>query len=262
MEDDVIFRFRTIKASSFRTLIEAVKEVLPETNMEINREGISIKSMDGTHLILVHLALEASAFDEFYCAATTIIGLNMVNMHKLIKTINNNEILSITMLKSDTTKIIIEIQNSQKQMETRYSLNLMDLDIENINPPPVVFPSVVKMNSTDFQKIIRDMNALGENVEILSSSDELQFRCKGDFAEQETVYNLRSREDEPTVPSTEIVQGVFTLKYLMLFTKCTSLSPTITMYLKNKWPVTIEYDVAGLGNIKMALAPISIKPPN
>lgn len=262
MEDEIIFRFRTIKANSFRTLIEAVKDLLPETNMEINRSGISIKSMDGTHLILVHLALEASAFDEFYCAETTIIGLNMVNMFKLIKTINNNEIISITMFKSDTTKIIIEIQNSHKQMETKYSLNLMDLDIETINPPPVVFPSVVKMSSQDFQKIIRDMNSLGENVEILSSSDELQFRCKGDFAEQETVYNLRSREDATEAPTSEIVQGVFMLKHLLLFTKCTALSPTITMYLKNKWPVTIEYDVAGLGNIKMALAPISVKPPN
>lgn len=261
MAEEVIFEFRTIKAAPFRTLIEAVKELLPETNMEISRDGISIKSMDGTHLILVHLSLEASAFDEFFCEETTIIGLNMVNMYKLIKTINNNEIISIKMLRSDTTKIIIEIQNSQKQMETRYSLNLMDLDIETINPPPVVFPSVVKMNSLDFQKIIRDMNSLGENVEILSSSDELQFRCKGDFAEQETVYNLRSREDDEPETS-EIVQGVFMLKHLLLFTKCTSLSPTITMYLKNKWPVTIEYDVAGLGNIKMALAPISVKPPN
>jgi hypothetical protein len=42
------------------------------------------------------------------------------------------------------------------------------------------------MPSLDLQKICRDMNALGEklDVEITSSGSDLIFKCMGDFAEQ------------------------------------------------------------------------------
>ena len=53
----------------------------------------------------------------------------------------------------------------------------------------------------------------------------------------------------------EIVQGVFALKHLCLFTKCTNLCNTIEMYLKNDYPLIICYSVANLGQIKLCLAP-------
>ena len=53
----------------------------------------------------------------------------------------------------------------------------------------------------------------------------------------------------------EIVQGVFALKHLVLFTKCTNLCNSIEMYLKNDYPLIIQYNVANLGAIKLCLAP-------
>ena len=54
----------------------------------------------------------------------------------------------------------------------------------------------------------------------------------------------------------EIVQGVFLLRHLVLFTKCTNLCNTIEMYLKNDYPLIIKYTVASLGEIKLCLAPM------
>jgi len=50
------------------------------------------------------------------------------------------------------------------------------------------------------------------------------------------------------------------LKHLVLFTKCTSLCSDISLYLKNDYPIIVEYNVAGLGEIKLALAPALTKP--
>jgi hypothetical protein len=58
-------------------------------------------------------------------------------------------------------------------------------------------------------------------------------------------------------PQKEIVQGYFLLKPLVLFTKCTAMSTDIMIYLKNNYPIIIEYSVAGLGEIRLALAPSS-----
>jgi proliferating cell nuclear antigen len=50
------------------------------------------------------------------------------------------------------------------------------------------------------------------------------------------------------------VQGVFLLKHLVLFTKCTNLCQNIELYLKNDFPLILRYTVANLGEVKLILA--------
>ena len=257
---DVLFRIRTVKAAPFRTLIEAIKDILTDANIEFDNTGMKIMAMDGTHTILVHLRLHASQFDEFHCPQKHILGVNMINFFKLVKTMSNNESIVLYMKKSDTTKLGIEILNGEKQKVTHFHLNLIELDVRPIEIPPVKFSSIITMPSVDFQKEIRDMHGLGEIVEIQSASQELTFRCKGDYAEMETVITFGQNGMTQAKAATEIVQGTFLLKHLVLFTKCTSLCSDISLYLKNDYPLIVEYSVAGLGEIKLALAPALTKP--
>jgi proliferating cell nuclear antigen len=112
------------------------------------------------------------------------------------------------------------------------------------------------------------MSTLGEKVEIQSAAQQLIFRCKGDYAEQETVFSIGQNGLSQTkaapvsnavTAAAEIFQGQFYLKHLVLFIKCTSLCSDICLYLKNDYPIIVEYNVAGLGDIKLALAPALTK---
>ena len=256
---EYVFRLRTVKAAPFRTLTEAIKDILTDANLEIDSTGLKISALDGTHTIMVHLRLRADRFDEFYCPAKQVLGVNMINFFKLVKMMSNNESIVLYMKKSDTTRLGIEILNADKQMVTNFQLNLIDLDINSIHIPAVEFPSIITMPSTDFQKIIRDMHTLGETVEILSASSELVFRCKGDFAEQETVFTFGSTGMSQARAAGEIVQGNFLLKHLVLFTRCTSLCSEVILHLKNEFPLICEYSVAGLGEIRLALSQVLAK---
>jgi proliferating cell nuclear antigen len=82
----------------------------------------------------------------------------------------------------------------------------------------------------------------------------------GDYAEQETMISENTAmKVQRTAKTNEIVQGIFQLKHLVLFTKCTNLCPAIEIYLKNDYPLIIRYTVANLGEIKLVLAPIKVK---
>ena len=61
-------------------------------------------------------------------------------------------------------------------------------------------------------------------------------------------FSMHSTPDKP-------IQGIFSLKYLVLFTKCTNLCNLIHMYIKNDYPLIIKYTVANLGDIKLCLSP-------
>ena len=56
--------------------------------------------------------------------------------------------------------------------------------------------------------------------------------------------------------TSKVIQGVFSLKNLGYFIKCTNLCSQIEMYLENDLPLVIKYSVASLGIVKLALAPL------
>ena len=53
----------------------------------------------------------------------------------------------------------------------------------------------------------------------------------------------------------EIIQGFFELKHLVVFSKCSNLSNTIQLHIKNNYPLVLKCNIANLGEIKLCLAP-------
>jgi proliferating cell nuclear antigen len=258
VESQLKMELKTVQANIIRVLIEALKEILPDANMEFTSKGVKIISMDSSHTVLVHLRLTGTQFEHYHCPEKIIVGVNMLNFFKLIKTMNNNDTLTLYIENNDSSRLGIKIENGDKNTITNFKLNLLDLDEEVIEVPPAKFTSVINIPSSDFQKICRDMNNLSNLIEIKSVSSQLIFECTGDFASQQTIMGESTSNGISYVetPRThEIVQGVFSLKHLVLFTKCTNLCNSIQMYMENDYPLVLAYQVGSLGEIKFCLAP-------
>ena len=251
-----VLEVRTVQSSAFKTLIEAIKELLVDTCIEFDETGMKIVAMDSSHIVLVHLKLAAEKFEYYKCESKLVIGVNMLNFHKLIKTVNSNDTLTLFVDGADMNTLGIKIESNLKNSKTTYKLNLLDLDNPRITVDPAEFNSVITLPSADFQKICRDMNNIAENVEIKNINNQLIFTCKGDFCNQCTV--LSDHEGINTIVNKndgEIVQGEFSLKYLVLFTKCTNLCNTVELYLKNDYPLITNWSCASLGTLKLCLSP-------
>ena len=79
-----------------------LKDILLETNISFQPDGIKIINMDKSHTILVHLHLAASNFQFYECKKEKIIiGVNMFHLFKLINSIDNDDTLTIYIENSD-----------------------------------------------------------------------------------------------------------------------------------------------------------------
>ena len=234
---------RSVQSSAFRVLIEALKEILTDTNLEFDNENIKVIAMDPSHTVLVHLKLNSDKLEQYYCPNKLLLGINTINLFKLIKALQNNDILTLFVEKNNTNQLGIRMENGEANQI-----------------PPIQFESVITLPSNNFQKICRDMFNLSDNIEITTYDQQITFKCKGDIADQETTIGKSNTSglEFSNTQNTEIIQGIFSLKYLVLFTKCTNLSGSIELYLKNDYPLIIRYQVANLGEVKLCLAPISI----
>ena len=218
--------------------------------------GLKVMAVNKTQTILIHLKLDADRFDYYYCARKKlVIGINMLNFYRLIKTMSNFDTLTLAVDDEDINKLIIKLENGDKNCVSTYKLNLMDLDIEDIEVEPAKFPYSINMLSQDFHKICKDMHNIAEKIEIKCTSKKIYFTCKGEMASLETELGETANGLSIDVYKDEIVQGLFELKNLVLFTKCTNLCHTVTLFIKNDYPLIIKYSVAALGEIKLCLSP-------
>tara|TARA_B110000211_G_scaffold109718_1_gene127386 strand:+ start:11560 stop:12366 length:807 start_codon:yes stop_codon:yes gene_type:complete len=252
------FLFKTVQASAIRTLIEALKEILTDVNFEINLSGIKVIAMDSSHVSLIYMKLLAENFEKFYCDKPLVCGISIVRLFKLLKSMSPNDSLCMFITKSEPNDLQIHIETSEKGLRHKFSLKLMDLYLDKVEIPPAQFSSVLRIPSSDFQKLCRDMNNLGDELEIKSSGNQLIFSISNDWMDQETIMcesNNGGMEYLQNLSPDEVIQGVFSIKKLVLFTKCTSLCQNIEVYLKNDYPIVIKYNIANLGEIKFCLAP-------
>ena len=50
-----LLMIKTVQSTDFRVLIEALKEILQDVNIEYDESGFKIVAMDVSHTVLVHL---------------------------------------------------------------------------------------------------------------------------------------------------------------------------------------------------------------
>ena len=261
-----VLEIKTIQIAPFRTLMTALKDILLETNITFEKDGMRIINMDKSHTILAHLSLEAQNFELYECKMDKIIiGVNMFHLFKLINTIDNDDTLTIYIEEADYMDGIVQFlglkfENGEIKQQKIQKLRLIEPDNEELDVPDVKFSSVINLPSVDFQKIIRDLSCISDKIEIKSIATvdgaELIFKCTGGFAHAE----IRRAESDGTMEFiqkqdvSKIIQGEFSLKNLGYFIKCTNLCNQIEMYLENNLPLIVKYNVASLGVIKLALA--------
>ena len=257
-----IIDVRTIQGIPFKTMTEALKDILVDINIEFNETGIKIMEIDATQSILVHLHLEAEKFQYYFCKKRTIIGVSIMNFFKLIKTLTNNDILRLCIDEKDENVLNIIIENSEKNYHTKYDLNLLEIEYNEYECPDKKFDCQLILPSQCLQKICRDMGNLSDIVEVQAINNSLVFKCNGDFAKQETIFKQNENKNEDSIifkdNNDEIIQGYYSLKHLISFTKCTNLCQSLELYIKNNYPLIIVYDIGNMGKLKLCLSPKEI----
>lgn len=258
-----LLEVKTVQAAAFKTLIESLKDVLLDCAFEFDDAGLKLIALDTSHVVLVHLRLDADKFETYTCLRQLHVGVNMIKLFTLVKTVSNNDTLTLFIDETDINHLGIRIESPDTNRRTTYLFNILDLDAVKIDVPSVDFSTSVTMDSGVLLKLVRDMHSHAEKVSISALNNCLYFKCIGDFSTQETVLGpssgmtITTTGGDGAASEGTIVQGTFPLKYLQLFTRCTNLSPTVELFLANNFPICVRYGVAGLGHIKMLLAPLA-----
>ena len=263
-EENNVLTIKTVQIQPIRNMITAIKDILTDATITFSEAGMKIINFDKTHTILVNVILDATRFELFNCIPNKIIVCaNTIHLFKVISTMSNDDTLSMYIEKSDYHDGIVShlgLQYDNGDIKQCYSqkLRLIEPDNEEMVVPEVKYSAIINLPTSDFQKIIRDLNGISDRIEIKSAGNELVFSCEGNFASSK-IYRSQSGGNMEFIEKPEdhlVIQGEFSLKSLSHFIKCTPLCSHLEMFLGNDLPLIVKYDVASLGSIKLCLAPL------
>jgi proliferating cell nuclear antigen len=238
------------------------KVIEPENeNTPVQTGGLIIKEINKTGTILVYVRLDADKFDTYnynYHKNKITVGINLNNLLKCLKCMSNYDAMTWAIDSDDINKLIIILESSERKEKKTFKLNLMDLEEEKYEVEPIDFPYSITLPSQDFHKYCKDMFSATEKMEIICTSNKVMFSGNGELGQID--FEVAESNGGLTIETNhncydEIVQGLFELRFLIIFTKCTNLCNAVTLYLKNDYPLIVKYTIAALGEIKLVLSP-------
>lgn len=273
-----ILEVKTEHSAVIKSLVEVLKEIIQETNIEFryqededdednkNNKYIKILAVDTSKTILINCKLYGEKFTSFNCKKKKLsIGVNLTNLHKLIKSADKEDILTLYMDHDDKNSLKISLDNKETGKHSDVLLKLLDLGSTGLRVPTINFDSYIVMQCTEFHKLCREMSTISDFVEIKCLENKIKFTAKCDYGDKSVNYDNGNKvtiqfdegDDEDRGP--KIIQGIYELRTLSLFSKCSGLCTDIEIYMKNNYPLVIQYTVASLGKLLLCLAPSNIK---
>lgn len=252
-----MFEARLQPGETLKKIIDSVKDLVSDANWDCSSNGISLQAMDSAHVSLVALLLRADGFEEFRCDRNISLGFNMASMTKILKCAANDDVITIHAEdNSDTVGFKFESPKNDKVAE--YEMKLMDIDSEHLGIPDSSYEAVVKMSSSEFQRICRDLSTLGDSVQLNVTKEGIKFSTSGDSGSGNVTLkpntNVDEENDQVVIEMQEKVALTFALRYLNFFTKATPLSKTVTLSMSKDAPLVVEYRM-DVGYIRYYLAP-------
>lgn len=151
--------------------------------------GIKIAATDSTKTLLINVKLDAKQFSRFVCKKKVFdLGINLGQFHKLIKSLDKDDTLSMYINEEDKQNLILKVSNPEKKYETTYKLKLMEINKTQYNIPPTVFDAIITFDTSEFHRICREMSQIAEHIEIKCTKKTITYSCKGDCSERSTTF--------------------------------------------------------------------------
>jgi len=270
----------------FKKIVSALSDLVEQGNFQVDSNMISFQGMDSSHVSLVSMQLTEGGFENYRCDSNQVLGIQFAALNKILKCMTSKDSLSIQ-AQDDGDLINFIFESADQKRYSNFELKLNDIDAEQLGIPDTDYGTTVKMPAAEFQRICRDLAAIGDTVTISATKQGVQFAVDGDIgagsmtikgmvdgavkdetgtmdddedmAMQVPAHNVDDdgeREDNGVrIQLEESVQQTFSLRYLNNFTKATGLSKEVVLRMGADVPLEVEYRIADFGSLRYYLAP-------
>jgi proliferating cell nuclear antigen len=242
--------------TTFRKVLDALRELVEEGNIDCNQSGLSMQAMDASHVALVSMHLNAKALDHFKCNQNITLGVNLASIQKILKCGDSKDVLTLKS-SEETSELQFTMENSGRIFQ--FSMALMDIDSEHLAIPEADPEATITIPSSEFQRICKDLTQFGDSVKIQVTHKSVTFSVEGSTGKGSitlAMFDSTKGDKQIEITASSKVELSFALRYLNFFTKAAPLSDTVRLDLSADRPLMAVFELPDdAGSIRYYLAP-------
>ena len=232
-----ILKAKTQEGYIIKILGELLQNNIKTACFEVDNTGLKLRMMDSHRILLIDLFLDSKNFSifKFKKDKKLFLGINLIHFHKMLKSIKKKDSILLFISENEPTTLGIRVlPKENNRITTSYIKvqSIQNLDIEL----PTGYDTSIIVNSSEYQKMCKDMNNISSIININSEKLSIEFACNAgsvysrcvtfgevsdDLSDDDDKYNIEKYSED------------FETEQLMRIMKIAGLNNT----LQNRFPI-------------------------
>eukprot|EP00746_Dinoflagellata_sp_MGD_P152845 gnl/MRDRNA2_/MRDRNA2_83921_c1_seq1.p1 gnl/MRDRNA2_/MRDRNA2_83921_c1~~gnl/MRDRNA2_/MRDRNA2_83921_c1_seq1.p1 ORF type:complete len:274 (-),score=21.35 gnl/MRDRNA2_/MRDRNA2_83921_c1_seq1:1001-1699(-) len=217
--------------------------------------------MDSSRSCLVSLILKPETFESFRCDQSVRLGVNLKNIHKVLKAAGSEDSLTIS-VDAQMDEILFTLINTRKR-KSCYALKLINMPLQLVNLPRAMrYVATVELSSLEFLRLCKDIVAIGDCMTIAVTEEDdrkkVAFSAAGDktIECQATIsFTGASPPEEIKITMRRPIALDYSNRFIVLVSKAFTLSNSVKLKLHKRYPLSLLYTLEGESELEFFIAP-------
>jgi len=222
------------KIQPFQNAIRAIANFIPEANFRFNEQGLTLKAIDPSQIVLVNYFAPKDFFDKF-SIEPTLIGLDIEELNKVVRRASPADTILMDLEDSYLTITILST------LQRTFKIPLIDVLEEEPEIPEQQYDARVEIQARLLQEALKDAALFESSVVFRVDNSKLFIEARGS---QGILKTEAKQQDLVKVKAKANVVGKYSLNFLDNIVKEAEPSETILLELKSETPMRISYNIA------------------
>jgi proliferating cell nuclear antigen len=247
-------RFVFADARIWRYVLRILADYLEVVGMKISPgEGVRIKAMDPSRVMLLDFSIPTTAFEEFVVEKDETLFLNLENVSKILRRAAKTDKFALS---SDGTKLTIALI-SKGGTQRSFTLPLISSTYEEIPELSLEFKVTAKVIGPVFATAISVLEEVGEAIKFKALHEGLAISSSSELGETEFLFTTTSGTliDYQIADETQEFSNTYSMEYISMLSQISKLAETISVKLVPEAPCEIALDITSGAQLKVYVAP-------
>ena len=257
----MLFRVKSDSGHVFKMLSELIQMNMKSTYFTINEKGMFMRVTDAKMWVLFDLQLLADNFMvyEFNHHEPIKIGLNLKHLYKMLKSMKKKDTIEFFIdnanLENFGIRVIPRENNRISESYIKiHEYQMIDIELPGESEFGPKYGRPINILSNDFQKIIKDLCSISNNIKIRATAHVANFCCMVDEVLSKQITfggDIHEHMTNGQFKEPVIYDGNFDIIQILTIIKIAGLNRQIQMYCKTDLPVLLKTSVGTMGELRI-----------
>lgn len=246
---NLTFLAKTTEAFHFKVTAGLLCDNIKIGCFKLSKDGIRLKGTNTTGSMFIKICMNSASFTKYEytnTCPTVIIGINISHFNRMLRSVKKKDVLQMSIDRESELKIRTSPRDNSRI--TTSILKIQRVQQVRISEPKGPYGNPVLVSSSEFNKMIKDLNNINPIIRIHFITGYIKFEC-GDRA----VLRRSIEFGDEELASQPLHMQEYNTEHLFRISKVSGINSQIKIYTAPDMPLLIKSYIGNTGDAYISL---------